>query len=75
MENSNLWYLLSYVKGVKIPMETSMGVLEVVEQIRQLKQSDNPLNKKKLKQSHPELVQNALFYFPTWEHALQNSGN
>jgi hypothetical protein len=56
-------------------METSMEVLDVVEQIKQLKQNGNPLNKKKLKQSHPELMQNALFYFPSWEHALQSAEN
>lgn len=50
-----------------------MSVVDVIGQIQELKNSGNPLNKKKLKQTHPELLQNALFYFPSWEHALQNA--
>jgi hypothetical protein len=53
-------------------MVASMSVVDVLSHIKQLKNSGQPLNKKKLKQSHPELLQNALFYFPSWEHALQN---
>ena len=55
-------------------METSMGMPEVVQQIKQLKHSGVALNKKKLKQSHPHLMQHALYYFPSWEHALQSAG-
>lgn len=54
-------------------MESSMSVVDVIAQIQNLKSSGQQLNKKKLKQSHPELVQNALFYFPSWEHALQSA--
>ncbi|MBP1156843.1 MULTISPECIES: hypothetical protein [unclassified Paenibacillus] len=54
-------------------MESSMSVVDVISRIQDLKSSGQPLNKKKLKQSHPELVQNALFYFPSWEHALQSA--
>jgi hypothetical protein len=53
-------------------MDASMSVVDVISHIQQLKNSGQSLNKKKLKQSHPELLQNALFYFPSWEHALQN---
>ncbi|SEB45809.1 hypothetical protein [Paenibacillus sp. GP183] len=54
-------------------MDASMSVVDVITQIRQLKTSGEVLNKKKLKQSHPELLQNALFYFPSWDHALKNA--
>lgn len=54
-------------------MESSMSVVEVISQIQDLKSNGQPLNKKKLKQSHPELLQNALFYFPSWEHAIQSA--
>lgn len=50
-----------------------MSVLDVIEQIQRLRSSGAALNKKKVKQSHPQLMQNALFYFPSWEHALQNA--
>ncbi|MFC4102149.1 hypothetical protein [Paenibacillus xanthanilyticus] len=54
-------------------MDASMSANDVIAQIRQLKTSGQNLNKKKMKASHPELMQNALFYFPSWEHALTNA--
>ncbi|MFC5988526.1 hypothetical protein [Marinicrinis lubricantis] len=54
-------------------MEIRMGAEEVLSKIQQLQQSGEPLSKKKVKQSDPELMQNALYYFPSWEHALQNA--
>lgn len=50
-----------------------MSAVDVVSQIQQLKQNGDTLSKKKIKQSHPELLQNALYYFPSWEHAIQSS--
>lgn len=49
-----------------------MSAEDVLSQIRQLRDSGAPLSKKKVKQSHPELMKNALYYFPSWEHALQS---
>jgi hypothetical protein len=54
-------------------MEANMSVIDVMEQIRQLKQGGMTLNKKKIKQSHPQLLKNALYYFPSWDHALESS--
>ncbi|WP_239630263.1 hypothetical protein [Paenibacillus sp. H1-7] len=54
-------------------MEANMSVVDVVSQIQQLKQSGETMSKKKIKHSHPDLLQNALYYFPSWEHAIQNS--
>ncbi|WP_186445720.1 hypothetical protein [Paenibacillus cremeus] len=54
-------------------MEASMSVIDVIAQIQDLKNNGHQLNKKKLKQSHPELLQNALFYFPSWDHAVQSA--
>jgi hypothetical protein len=54
-------------------MEASMSVVEVISQIQRLKTNGETLNKKKMKQTNPQLLQNALFYFPSWEHALQNA--
>ncbi|XEC93370.1 hypothetical protein AB6A23_18625 [Paenibacillus tarimensis] len=53
-------------------MEATMSVVDVISQLQKLKSSGETLNKKRCKQTHPNLVQNALFYFPSWEHALQS---
>lgn len=54
-------------------MEADMSVTDVMEQIRRLKEEGISLNKKKVKQTHPQLLKNALYYFPSWEHALESS--
>jgi len=54
-------------------MDADMSVVDVLEEIRRLRRSGGTLNKKKLKQSHPQLLRNALYYFPSWEHAVQST--
>jgi hypothetical protein len=54
-------------------MDADMSVVDVVEGIKQLRQNGIPLNKKKIKQSHPQLIRNALCYFPSWDHAVQST--
>lgn len=55
-------------------METSMGVEEVVNQISELMEKEGmPLRKKQIKKSNPELMKNALYYFPSWETAIEQS--
>lgn len=55
-------------------MQASMSMEEVLQQIQQLIQDPNQAyTKKKVKQSNPELMKNALFYFPSWEHAIESS--
>ncbi|WP_164985328.1 hypothetical protein [Ammoniphilus sp. CFH 90114] len=53
-------------------MEADMSVVQVIDQIRNLKTTGGSLSKKKVKESHPQLMKNALYYFPSWEHAIQN---
>ncbi|MEG6615919.1 hypothetical protein V6C27_05685 [Peptococcaceae bacterium 1198_IL3148] len=53
-------------------MDVDMSVDEVLAQIRQLRNDGQSLSKKKIKQSHPELMRSALYYFPSWEHAIDN---
>jgi hypothetical protein len=55
-------------------VEANMNQDAVLEQIRKLHENGVSLSKKKVKQSHPDLMRNALYYFPSWEHALQASG-
>ncbi|MGD6833335.1 hypothetical protein ACQCT5_14280 [Sutcliffiella halmapala] len=55
-------------------METSMSVEEVMSQISKLSQKEGqPLRKKQVKKSNPELMKNALYYFPNWESAIEKS--
>lgn len=55
-------------------MELSMSAEEVVEQISRLHGQGEALTKKSVKKSHPDLMKNALYYYPSWEHALERSG-
>jgi len=54
-------------------MDADMSAADVLEEIRRLRRSGSTMNKKKLKQSHPQLLRNALYYFPSWEHAVQST--
>ncbi|WP_162848574.1 hypothetical protein [Paenibacillus nanensis] len=54
-------------------MDTTLGADEVVRRIKQLQSGGGSVSKKQVKQSDPELMRNALFYFPSWEHALKNA--
>lgn len=54
-------------------MDSTLGADEVVRRIKQLQSTGGSVNKKQVKQSDPELMRNALFYFPSWEHALRNA--
>jgi hypothetical protein len=56
-------------------VEAKMSMEKVIAEIKQLENNGESLSKKKVKQSYPELLQSALFYFPSWEHAIQNSQN
>ncbi|EFM11776.1 conserved hypothetical protein [Paenibacillus curdlanolyticus YK9] len=54
-------------------MDATLGADEVLQLIRKLQSNGGAVNKKQVKQHHPELMRNALFYFPSWEHALKNA--
>jgi hypothetical protein len=56
-------------------MEADMSMNDVIKQIKQMKEEGATLSKKAVKQSNPRLMKNALYYFPSWEHAIQNSTN
>jgi hypothetical protein len=55
-------------------MEHSMSAEDVLTQIVRLHDSGESLAKKSVKKQHPDLMKNALYYFPSWEHALQKTG-
>lgn len=50
-----------------------MSADEVLSTIKNLQDNGEILSKKKVKQSHPDLMRSALFYFPSWDHAIQNA--
>ena len=54
-------------------MDVTLGAEEVIERIRKLQSNGETVGKKQVKQSDPELMRNALFYFPSWDHALKNA--
>lgn len=56
-------------------MDQYLSMEEVMSQIQNLNEQGHPLNKKKVKQMKPHLLQSALYYFPSWDHALKNSLN
>lgn len=53
-------------------MEADMRLDEVKSRLQQLKMKGDSLSKKKVKEKDPRLMRNALFYFPSWEHAVQS---
>lgn len=55
-------------------MDARMTADDVMIQIRSLHDRGEALNKKSVKKSHPELMQNALYYYPSWDHALERTG-
>lgn len=55
-------------------MEANMSVEEVVSKIAELMTKEGqPLRKKEIKKTNPELMKNALYYFPSWEDAMEKS--
>ncbi|KQX47131.1 hypothetical protein QFZ77_003687 [Paenibacillus sp. V4I3] len=55
-------------------MELNMSADEVLGHIVQLHNTGESLAKKNVKKLHPDLMKNALYYYPSWEHALQKTG-
>lgn len=56
-------------------LDITLGADEVINRIKQLQSNGEAVSKKQVKQSDPELMRNALFYFPSWEHALKNANS
>jgi hypothetical protein len=54
-------------------LDITLASDEVISRIRQLQSNGGTMNKKQIKQQDPELMRSALYYFPSWEHALKNA--
>lgn len=55
-------------------MQLDMSAQEVLTQIKHLHGSGEVLSKRKVKETHPTLFKSALYYYPSWEHAIKQSG-
>lgn len=55
-------------------MELNMSADEVLGHIVQLHNTGESLAKKNVKKLNPDLMKNALYYYPSWEHAIQKTG-
>ncbi|WP_201763517.1 hypothetical protein [Chengkuizengella marina] len=51
-----------------------MSPEEVLTQIVELHNNGEKLAKKSVKKAHPDLMKNALYYFPNWEQAMEKAG-
>ncbi|QSO47146.1 hypothetical protein [Alicyclobacillus mengziensis] len=55
-------------------MQLEMSADDVITRIKELSEQGDPLNKKRVKQSDPVLMKHALYYYPSWEHAVRETG-
>jgi hypothetical protein len=55
-------------------MDISMSLDELTSQMMDLHNRGETLTKKHVKKEHPEIMKSALYYFPSWEHALGRAG-
>ncbi|MDP5276268.1 hypothetical protein [Chengkuizengella axinellae] len=55
-------------------MDTNMSPEEVLTQIVELHNNGETLAKKSVKKAHPDLMKNALYYFPNWDQAMERAG-
>ncbi|WP_410772161.1 hypothetical protein [Fontibacillus sp. BL9] len=54
-------------------MDITLDADQVISRIKELQKNGVSVSKKQVKQSDPQLMRSALFYFPSWEHALKNA--
>ncbi|EPZ44696.1 MULTISPECIES: hypothetical protein [Alicyclobacillus] len=50
------------------PLESADTILTQIKQL--FEEHGGQLSKKDVKKQHPEIMRSALYYFPSWEHAL-----
>jgi len=54
-------------------MDVPLTSKEVITQIQQLQNEGNSLRKKEIKKLYPDLMRSALHYYPSWQHAIEES--
>jgi hypothetical protein len=54
-------------------MDVSLTSKEVITQIQKLQNEGKSLRKKEVKQLYPDLMRSALYYYPSWQQAIEES--
>jgi hypothetical protein len=54
-------------------MNVPLTSKEVMTQIQKLQNEGQSLKKKEVKQLYPDLMRSALYYYPSWQQALEVS--
>ncbi|WP_169729579.1 hypothetical protein [Ectobacillus panaciterrae] len=54
-------------------MDVTLTSKEVITQIQKLQNEGKSLRKKEVKQLYPDLMRSALYYYPSWQHAVEES--
>ena len=54
-------------------MDVPFTSKEVITQIQKLQNQGDSLRKKEVKQLYTDLMRSALYYYPSWEHAIEES--
>ncbi|MGM0867476.1 MAG: hypothetical protein ACQEWF_22705 [Bacillota bacterium] len=54
-------------------MDVKLTSNQVITQIQKLQMEGNSLRKIEVKQLYPDLMRSALYYYPSWQHAIQES--
>jgi hypothetical protein len=54
-------------------MDVPLTSKEVITQIQRLGNEGQSLRKKQVKELYPDLMRSALYYYPSWQHAVEES--
>jgi hypothetical protein len=54
-------------------MNVPLTSKEVITQIQKLQHEGQSLKKKEVKQLYPDLMRSALYYYPSWQQAIEES--
>ena len=54
-------------------MDVPLTSKEVITHIQKLQSKGQSLKKKEVKVLYPDLMRSALYYYPNWQHALEES--
>ncbi|MCQ6282917.1 hypothetical protein [Bacillus sp. EB600] len=54
-------------------MDVPLTSKEVITQIQKLQNEGQSLKKKEVKQLYPDLMRSALYYYPSWQQAIEES--
>ncbi len=53
------------------PLQSANSVLNQIKELWM--QNGEHLSKREMKKMHPDIVRSALYYYPSWEHAVSKA--